>query len=149
LKAAFDAPVPPWGFACSPLVEGGLLFLSVGGPGRRSVVALDADTGKTRWTALDDPAGYSSPVMSEGAGRRHVVFFTGKSLAGLDPKSGEVLWRYPWETTAEANVATPIARGDYVFISSGYGKGCALVRVVSDGDDSLRVEEVYRNNLMR
>jgi len=149
LKARFDAPLPAWGFACSPLVDGELLLLSAGGRGGQSVVALDKMTGKTKWTALDDPAGYSSPVISKAAGTRQVVFFTGSAVAGLDPEKGDVFWRFPWETTQAANVATPIVRGDYVFISSGYNQGCALLRVVKNGDGSLAVKRVYRNNLMR
>jgi hypothetical protein len=105
-------------------------------------------TGKVRWKALDDPAGYSSPVISTAAGVRQVVCLTGTELVGLDPRTGEVYWRFPWETKFEVNASTPIIRGDYVFISSGYGKGCALVKVVKKGK-GLAAERVYANNLMR
>jgi outer membrane protein assembly factor BamB len=148
LMADFDAPLPRWGFSFSPLVEGDLLLTSPGGSRGKSLIAFDKMTGKVRWTKLDDPAGYSSPGISNAAGVRQVVFLTGTSLVGLDPKTGKLYWRFAWPTPNEANVATPIVRGDYVFISSGYSMGCALVRIHKDGE-KLGVELVYKNNLMK
>jgi outer membrane protein assembly factor BamB len=148
LKERFNAPVQHWGFASSPLVEGDLLLLNPGGPGN-TVVALDKKTGKVKWKNLDEPAGYSAPVISEACGVRQVLFFLAEALVSLDPKTGQEYWRYPWPTPNKVNAATPIVRGDYVFISSGYGKGCALVKVVNGKNGRLRAEMVYENNLMR
>jgi outer membrane protein assembly factor BamB len=148
LKKEFNAPVPRWGFSFSPLVEGDLLLICPGGPEGNSVAALNKKTGDIVWKALDDPAGYSSPVMSDAQGVRQVLFLTGTALVGLDPENGKLLWRFPWAAPHEANVATPIVRGDYVFISSGYNMGCAMLKVVKSGE-GLAVEQVYRNKLMR
>src|SRR5262245_38178479 len=148
LCADFDASLPVWGFACSPLVDGDLLLIHTGAPGA-SVMALHRFTGKVRWKALDDPAGYSSPVLSMAGGVRQVLFLTGTSLVGLEPQTGRLLWRFPFETPHEANAATPLVRGDYVFVSAGYNQGCALVRIVKNDDGSLEARRVYKNNLMR
>jgi outer membrane protein assembly factor BamB len=142
------APLPTWGFSCSPLVDDNLLLLHTGAPGA-SIVALDRGTGYVQWKILDDPAGYSSPVAGTLAGVPQVVFLTGTALVGLEPRKGRVLWRFPFETPHEANAATPLVRGDYVFVSAGYNQGCALVRVVKKDDGSLEARRVYKNNLMR
>src|SRR5262249_32342953 len=47
------------------------------------------------------------------------------------------------------NIATPIPFGDYVFLSSGYGKGCALLEVGTAPDGSLRAGTVYEHTRMR
>ena len=39
--------------------------------------------------------------------------------------------------------------GDYLFISSGYGKGCAVLRVVKGEGGAVGVGLVYENNRMR
>src|SRR5205823_15040276 len=54
---------------------------------------------------------------------------------------------YPWKTPTSfaGNIATPVVVDDYVFVSSAYQKGCALVRAVPDGD-RVRLEEVYARN---
>ncbi len=149
LLAVAGAAVPRWGFAFSPLVEGDLLLTSPGGPDGNSIVAFDKYTGYKRWSALSDPAGYSSPVISTACGVRQALFFTGNALVSLDPQTGKLYWRFDWPTPNEANVATPLVRGDYVFISSGYDTGCAVVEVVREKGGALRARPVYRYNLMR
>lgn len=42
---------------------------------------------------------------------------------------GDTLWEVPWTNGAGVNAAVPIARGDDVFFSSGYGTGSAVVSV--------------------
>ena len=68
LVADFNAPLPKWGFSFSPLIEGDLLLTSPGGPAGSSLIAFDKHTGAVRWKVLDDPAGYSSPVISTAEG---------------------------------------------------------------------------------
>jgi outer membrane protein assembly factor BamB len=130
----FHASNLPWGVSFSPLVEGGLVYVNPGGPSGQSVAALDKYTGKTVWQALDDQAGYSSPLTATLAGKRQVIFFTAHELAGLSATDGTVYWRYPWRTEYDVNAATPIVAGDYVFVTSGYGHGCGLLKIEAAGD---------------
>src|SRR5262249_34699739 len=133
LLEEFKAENLQWGVAFSPLIEGDLVYTNPGGANGNSIAAFDKKTGKLVWKALDDEAGYSSPVAATIAGVRQVVFFTAAGLVGVAPKDGKELWRYPWETSFDCNIATPIVVEDYVFISSGYGKGAAVVKVEADG----------------
>ena len=75
------------------------------------------------------------------------MFLTGTSLVSLDPKTGKLYWRFSWETPNDANVATPLALGNYVYLV-GVQHGFALVEVHKEGD-GLGVRQVYKNNLMR
>jgi outer membrane protein assembly factor BamB len=155
LKEAGAANLP-WGVSFSPLVEGDRVITNPGGPGGRSVVAFDKQDGKRVWQALDDPAGYSSPIAVTAAGVRQVIVFTGSGLVSLAPEDGKLFWSYPWTTSFGVNAATPIhfrARAgertlDYLFISSGYGKGCAVLKVVPEGAGA-GVRMVYENNRIR
>jgi outer membrane protein assembly factor BamB len=141
LTAEFDAAVPNWGFASSPLVEGDLVIVQAGGK-QGSVVAFDRRTGEPRWAAGTDPNGYSSPVAVTVAGVRQVVAATGESILGVRPADGKVLWRHEWRTAHNANIATPVVVGDYVFVSSAYSKGCVLLRLAAAGD-GVKAEQVY------
>lgn len=124
----FGGRRPQWGFAGSPAVEGNLLILDVGGKDG-STVALDKMTGSVVWKSGEDEAGYASPVVATIGGKRTVVMFKGAALIGLDVKDGRELWRTPWKTNYEVNAATPLVVGDRIFISSGYGSGCALIEI--------------------
>jgi outer membrane protein assembly factor BamB len=148
LLEEFGASNLEWGVSFSPLVEGGLVFTTPGGPRGGSLAAFDKLTGRLVWKALDDTAGYSSPIAATLAGVRQIVFFTANRLVGVTPAEGTVLWQFPWETTYGCNIATPIVRGDYIFISSGYGRGCAQLHI-SHADGGWSVERVYGNVRMK
>ncbi len=150
LREAVGGVPPKWGYAFSPLVEGDLVYTMPGGPGGRCLAAFRKDTGELAWASQDDPAGYSSPVAATIGGGRQVIFFTGRRLLGVTPDEGKLLWEFPWATPFEVNAATPVvvrARTGakefaYVFISSGYEKGSALVRVAREGE-AFEARPVY------
>lgn len=146
LAGEFKAPVPQWGISFSPLIDGDRLIVSPGGT-EGSVVALDKKTGDVIWRSLSDEGGYSSPLIAEFGGRRQLVAFTASGLVGLDPADGKLLWRFPWQTAWKCNVTTPIVAGDYVFITSGYQRGCALVHIQKT-PDGWSAERVYENTRM-
>jgi len=145
----FQAQVPHWGVSESPLVEKDLLIVTPGGSAA-TVAALDKRTGKTVWKAAAgrDRAGYSSTIALDAAGVRQVVAFTSRALIGVAASDGRVLWRHEKAANGVANVATPIARGDQVFVSSDYGTGAALLKLVKDGE-GVKAEEVYFSKRMQ
>jgi outer membrane protein assembly factor BamB len=149
LLKEFSAPNLQWGTSFSPLVVGDLLLTNPGGPNGGSLAAFDKRTGTLVWNSGDDPAGYSSPIAATLASTRQVLFFTGTRLVSVAPSSGKEYWSYPWPTFDGCNIATPIVVGDYCFISSGYGRGCALLKVSARADGALSVKRVYENNRMR
>jgi outer membrane protein assembly factor BamB len=146
LLEEFGGEVPRYGLACSPLVDGDRVIVMPGGPGA-AVAAFDRRDGKRLWTALDDPIGYSSPVVCRAAGTRQLLVLTNTALVSLRPDDGRVNWRHPWEAKDGFNIATPLVFGDYVFVSSGYGKGCALLEVTA-GPDGLRAGVVFEQRRM-
>jgi outer membrane protein assembly factor BamB len=88
---------------------------------------LNKGTGEVVWRALENrdamnASPFSSPVIAPVAGRRQLIVQTRTELAGLDPDSGEVLWRQPVEAFRGMNILTPTVNGDRVFTSAYGGK---------------------------
>ncbi|RLS47662.1 MAG: hypothetical protein DWH88_05300 [Planctomycetota bacterium] len=147
---------PRWGFAGSPLVVGELVIVQVGAPS--GVVAFDRATGEEKWRSGGDPAGYSSPLLVRAGGGLQLVCLTGRRLLGMDPANGEILWQEEWPTEFEVNAATPVVwtvAGEdgetlYAFVTSGYGRGCCLMRVNREKEGKFwNASMVYRNTRMR
>lgn len=145
-KEKLDCPKGFFGMDCSPLVEGGLVILNVGGRGGAGIIALDKNTGQLRWKHGDAEAGYSSPIAATVEGKRIGFIFTRAGLTALNLETGAGYFDFPWRSREEAsvNAATPVVSGNSVFLTACYGTGAVLLRVsdgtpktVWSGDDSL------------
>lgn len=136
IQTDFGGQRPNWDYSMSPIIDGNKLILCPGG-NNAAVVALDKDTGETIWAGGgSDVPGYATPVVAEILGVKQYVVLTGVSLIGVAPDSGQLLWRFPWETN-QINVATPVVEENQIFISSDYGFGCAMVEITSQGPQAL------------
>jgi outer membrane protein assembly factor BamB len=101
----------------SPLIEGGRLILVIGGKPSACVIALDKNTGKELWRALDDQWTYSSPIVANAGGKRQLIVWTGEAVTSLDPATGTTFWRERMETRRDYATATPVVRGDLLLVS--------------------------------
>lgn len=144
----FGGSVPTWKYCESPLVDGDKLICS---PGSRdaTLVALNKKTGDVIWkTAVPNGggngSGYSSVVISEGAGVRQYVQLLGAGTGciGVDAAKGKLLWKYERVGNGTASIPTPIVDGNYVFCSSGYGTGAALLELHAE-KGGVTASEVY------
>jgi len=133
-----------WGISESPLVIGDKVLVNAGGP-NASIVALKKSDGSVIWKSQSDEAGYSSAIPLNVNGSTQVVFFTGARALGLDLKDGKLLWDYARPSNDVANVATPIARANRIFISSDYGTGGGVIEIKADN----KAQEIYFTKDMR
>ena len=139
----------PWAQAASPLIVDDKVIVLPGGANGKSVVAYNKMTGAPVWKVLDDPQAYVSPMLVELAGRRQIVVVSSWRVLGLAPENGTLLWSYKWDTDNGINVSQPImVDRNRFFISSGYGKGAALVEVKASGN-SYTASTIWENKNMK
>ncbi len=137
----FDGELPIWGIAASPLIYHDKVIEQVAGADGACIVAFDKLSGEERWRALDEVAGYSSPILIQQAGQDVLVCWTGESLSGLDPNSGKVHWAHEMKSSRmPIGIGTPAVDGELVFVSSFYD-GSLMIRAPKD---SLSSELVWR-----
>jgi outer membrane protein assembly factor BamB len=94
--------------APSPLIDGERLILFLGGKPGAGVVALDKDTGKEIWKALDEALTFSSPIIVSWSGKRQLIVWTQASVSSLDPQTGKTWWRQRLLTSSDYAVSTPV-----------------------------------------
>jgi outer membrane protein assembly factor BamB len=135
--------VADYGMASSPLVVGDLVIVIAGAP-QACVAAYRLVSGERAWAAGDDATGYSSPALLNVGGKSQLVVVTGSSALGLAPESGNILWRYPYKTDYDCNIAMPLAVEGHVLISSGENHGSVLLKLVPQGD-KFTIEEVWQS----
>jgi outer membrane protein assembly factor BamB len=138
-----------WAMAASPLVVDDKVIVLPGGRNGKSVVAYNKMTGAPVWKAQNDRQAYVSPMLVDLAGRRQIIVVSSSRVMGLVPESGALLWSYPWDTDMGINVSQPIVVDrNRFFVSSGYGKGAALVEVKGSGQ-SFTATTIWENINMK
>jgi outer membrane protein assembly factor BamB len=136
-----------WGHAEAPLVDGNKVICTPGGP-QGTLLALDKATGAVLWRTKDwtDYAGYSSAMSTEIGGVRQYIQLTGENLSGVAAADGRLLWRVP-RIGKEAPVPTPVIDNNYVYVTSAYGAGSSLFKIV-EKNGTFTVDTVYKNMVM-
>ena len=138
-----------WKYSESPLVDGNKLVCTPGGKDAL-IVALNKQTGELIWACKPgdlgpkgaDGAGYASIMPAVIAGVRQYVTIVGRGAVGVDAETGRLLWNYNRIANNVANITNPVIRNDYVFVTTSYRTGCALLHILRSGDD-IRAQEVY------
>ena len=124
-----------WGYSESVLIYHNLAIVKPGG--RNCVVALEKNTGATKWMSKGYDAGpeYASCIAVPYQNAHMVITGTRNGLVCLSARTGAVLWSNPWSANNTANCPTPAFEDGYVFWANGYGKGgvCMKVAVTDKG----------------
>lgn len=117
-----------WGLAGSPVIDGDLVIVNAGEHG----MAYNKNTGEKVWASSPKQCGYATPVVYELGGVRSVAIFGAKAVYGVELATGKKLWSFDWQTDYDVNAADPLVFDHYVFITSGYGRGCALIDIAGN-----------------
>jgi outer membrane protein assembly factor BamB len=136
--------VPQWGFTGAPLVHEKLLVLNAGEGG----MGVDKQSGAIVWkSANKDDAGYSTPLPIRRGDTWLALLGSEKNYLAVDILSGKEAWRFKWLTQYGVNAADPIVNGDNIFISTGYGKGGALLKLSGGQPEELWKTKALRTQL--
>ncbi|KKM03073.1 hypothetical protein LCGC14_1778060, partial [marine sediment metagenome] len=134
-----------YGIAESPLIVEDLVICTPGGD-TAMMVALDKKTGQTVWKtkSIGEGSSYCSPILVKRGNRNLIITMTDHSIIGVDAANGEILWQYDcklYQVKPRAiNPNTPIYKDGYIYVTSGYDKGGAKLKLSEDGSTVLRQE---------
>ncbi len=146
--AEFGAKTPNFGFSSSPLVYKDSLIVPVGGPGV-GVIAFDAAGGAVQWKKHDYVDTYSSPIVIQFDGKDEIVLLAGSEVVGMEPATGEIEWRFPFETEYKTNIMTPLWGNDGIlFVSSAPEVGSRGLKLTRKGG-KVNIEESWTTKKMQ
>ena len=135
------------------MIDGDKVVVTPGGSDA-TMLALNKKTGEVIWKGVvpgGDTAGYSSIVASDIEGTRQYIQLMANGLVGFSADKGEMLWRYGAAKDRfggnTANIPTPIVNGSQIFQSAGYGRGAALITLMSSGGKFDVKEEYWKKDL--
>jgi outer membrane protein assembly factor BamB len=137
LVKELNVALPLWEFGCSPIVDDRMLLLNAGATG----MALDKTTGSVVWRSEGD-ASYSSAVPFRLGDRRCMALLAATQLVVADTSDGHPIATFEWKTRDNANCSDALIVGNKIFITSSYGRGCALLSI-SGGKAALVWKQKY------
>lgn len=140
-----------WGISESVLIDGDHLICTPGGRSA-AMVALDKLTGKPVWSSSvpgNPQASYSSIIPVDVGGVRQYVNFTHTGVIGVRAADGRPLWGDTTAANGTANCSSPVAIDNFVFASSGYGQGGALIQLIPSQNGSVNSKLAYPTKEMK
>jgi outer membrane protein assembly factor BamB len=138
LEGELGIAMPEWGFTCSPLVLNQMLIVEAG-----RTVAFDKTTGERLWQTDKYRPGYGSPAAFDQGGEKLIAVLNNDGLMIVRARDGSEVDRFEWESNFATNSTTPIVAGNTIFISTGYNRGCTLLRLAGG-----KISSVYENGDM-
>jgi outer membrane protein assembly factor BamB len=144
IKTKFGTRGTEFGYASTPAVEKGRVYLPVGGRDA-AMVALSTTDGGTLWASGVDPASYCPALPITLDGRRLVVGFLQNSLVLFDARTGEHLWRERYSSHYDEHAAWPLFDGRHLLIASPFKVGSQLYRLDST-PIGVAPKRVWANN---
>ncbi len=140
LREDLELEPPTWGFSASPLAVNGLIVLNMD-----RVIALDPSTGEQVWISEKGYGkAYSTPTPFALEETDYLAVLSGSGLALLLTEDGTETDFFGWSKDPEIYPMSPVVIDDRLFISAGYDRGCAMLRV-KDG----KLTELWSSRVMR
>jgi outer membrane protein assembly factor BamB len=127
-EGEFGQTSPAFGTASSPLVEGELVIVQVGGKRRGALIAYEQKSGAEAWRTVDEGPAYASPVWIGTGDSGQIVTFTRESLKGVRNTDGKKLWSLEFKTSWNQSSVTPLFV-DGLLVYSGLHEGVFAVRI--------------------
>ncbi len=118
-----------WGYASSPLLHGGDLFVQVLHGMKTDdpsyILRIDGKTGKTEWRVerptnaiRESPDSYTTPALLQQGKTTEIVITGGDVVTGHDPATGKELWRLdglnPKNNPFNRIIASPLVVGEII-----------------------------------
>jgi len=109
-----------------------------GGKHESSWIALNRETGRTRWSTQRNNAeiSYSTPCIYRPDGREPQLIFTSwaHGVTGIEPQTGRVIWELDSVLPARV-VSSPVIAGDLLIGSCGKGGAGIQLSAVRPGSE--------------
>lgn len=108
-----------WGHSSSPVIHDGLVFVQVDRHADSYIAAYRLEDGSPVWRIeRDEKPVWATPTVHVGQDRTQLVVLGGDWDRGLDPATGEELWRFGRDY--QVKTPTPLVTDDLIILAGGY-----------------------------
>ncbi len=142
LVEKYGAATMQYGYGATPFPYENTILLPVGGP-KHGIVCFSMKDGSVLWEKQNFAPCWATPLLIKLDGQDQVVVGANQGIAGLDPKTGELLWQH--QGHKGSYITTPVWGPDNtLFVSAAYGVGARGIKLKREGDTTT-AEELWYN----
>ncbi|MGH9866919.1 MAG: PQQ-binding-like beta-propeller repeat protein, partial [Candidatus Polarisedimenticolia bacterium] len=152
LVSELGAKSPFYGFTSSPILVNTTLVVGIGAGEGKAIAGFAAGDGKLLWSAGNDEIHYHSPIVASIGGRPQILAAGAKTLWGLEPATGKVLWSYEHqgdETAVGGQKLIPVPAGEGRFLLANKQDSSTMIQVAPGAGGAYKVSELWTNNSIR
>lgn len=136
----YVAPDAQWGYASSPIIFQGTVFVLADVQEDSFLAAYDVRSGRERWrTNRHDVPTWGTPAVVEGPHSTELVVNGYRQTSGYEPQTGRELWTL--DGGGDIPVPTPVAGHGLIYLSSAHGRNRPLRAIRPGGAGDLRLQE--------
>lgn len=144
----YGTVIPKWYSGQCPLMVGDKVIVAPSGP-KGFMIQIDCASGEVEWTAKNsmrwDMTHTSITPMTLKGGVETYVYSGSGGVAGVDAKTGEVLWvNRQWKIKIAACASPVVIDEERIFLSAGYSAGCMMIRVFQGEDGKWDSEAIFK-----
>jgi len=138
-----------WGTASSPAVHNGVVYVVNDNEDKSFLTALDAKTGKEKWTVeRDEKSTWGTPFVWVNDLRTEIVT-AGSNNVRSNGTDGKLLWEIAGMSSP--SIPTPFAAHGMLYATSGYvidfNKPLYVVRPGAEGNITLKADETANKSI--
>lgn len=145
----YRVPDAQWGFASSPVIHDGTVYIQCDIQKGSFVAALDVQNGEEIWrTSRDEVPTWSTPAVASIGSATQIILNGYKHIGAYDALTGKEVWKM--KGGGDIPVPTPIVFGDRVFICNAHGRKAPMyaVRLDAKGDISLEGNDLSNESVV-
>jgi outer membrane protein assembly factor BamB len=137
-----------FGYSSHALPYKDSLILVAGGR-KSAVLRVRQKDGTAIWQRHRLQNAHSSPLLIDVDGQPQIAILLADEIVGIDPESGDLLWRHAHKTDNGLAISTPVwAPGNLLFLSTAYGGGARALKLTRSGN-STTVQELWQNSRLQ
>ena len=135
----YMVPSASWGFAASPVLHDGVVYVQADVQKGSFIAALKASDGSELWrTPRTDVPTFGAPTVVVGEKRKQLVCNGYKQIAGYDLASGKQLWTL--EGGGDIPVPTPVLGDGLIYVTNAHGRMAPMLAIDALAEGTLALE---------
>jgi outer membrane protein assembly factor BamB len=133
-----------FGYSSHALPYKDSLIVLAGGDSN-AVLRIRQTDGTPVWHKQSLRSAHSAPLLIDVDGQPQVAILLANEIVGIDPESGDLVWRHAHKTDNGLAISTPVwAPGNLLFLSTAYEGGARALKLSRSGGKTA-VQELWHN----